>query len=100
MTFGDQAVYMFLISASVILVSIIFTFWMYPRRVLWSAYKYSETWILVKFGIFDVFLRLTGGKLLKDSKNLLKNLEESVARIESRRRTGAFQKKRGIDWLD
>ncbi|KAK1481706.1 hypothetical protein CTAM01_13866 [Colletotrichum tamarilloi] len=52
MSFGDQASWMFPISASVIFISIIFAFWTYPRTIFWSAYKLSETWILVTFGFY------------------------------------------------
>ncbi|KAK1980532.1 hypothetical protein LZ30DRAFT_823678 [Colletotrichum cereale] len=87
MSFGDQAAYMFPISASVILVSIIFAFWTYLRTVVWSAYKHSETWILVTFGIYDVFLWLKEWKtLLMTSDDMLKSLEKSVEKTKNEAR--------------
>ncbi|KAK1955974.1 hypothetical protein LY78DRAFT_697445 [Colletotrichum sublineola] len=85
MSFGDQAAYMFPISASVILVSIIFAFWTYPRTLLWAAYKYAETWVLVTSGIYDVFLGLKDWKTLHmTSEDWLKSLEKSVEEMKSK----------------
>ncbi|KZL69939.1 ankyrin repeat protein [Colletotrichum tofieldiae] len=85
------------VSASVILVSIIFAFWTYPRTVFWSAYKYSETWILVKFRIYEFFLWLKEWrKDLTTSDEMLKMLEKSVEKMKGeakKRRREARTKK-------
>ncbi|KAK2049928.1 hypothetical protein LZ31DRAFT_255492 [Colletotrichum somersetense] len=103
MSFREQAVYMCMystavyhkrsltnvisvsISVSVIVVSFIFAFWTYPRTVVWSAYKYSETWFLVTFRIYDMFIRLKKWKKdLMTSDGLLKSLEKSVDKMRSK----------------
>ncbi|GKT44539.1 uncharacterized protein ColSpa_04720 [Colletotrichum spaethianum] len=83
MSFRDQANYMFPISASVILVSFLFAFWAYPRTVLWSSYKYIETWFIVKFGIYELFLWFKECKQdLTTSGSILKKLEKSVEKMK------------------
>ncbi|KAK0371562.1 hypothetical protein CLIM01_11086 [Colletotrichum limetticola] len=84
MSFGDQASWMFPISASVIFVSIVFAFWTYPRTIFWSAYKLSETWILVTFGFYALYLKI--GEWKKDwttSDKMLKRLEKKVEGMRS-----------------
>ncbi|KAK2002584.1 hypothetical protein LX36DRAFT_626672 [Colletotrichum falcatum] len=97
MSFRDQSMYMFPISASVILASIIFAFWAYPRTLFWSAYKYSETWLLVNSGIYDAFLRLKKrNKSLMTSKGLLQSLEGKVEQMKGRVRTCRAERAAGI----
>ncbi|KAI3542651.1 hypothetical protein CSPX01_06856 [Colletotrichum filicis] len=84
MSFGDQASWMFPISASVIFISIVFAFWTYPRTIFWSAYKLSETWILVTFGFYALYLKI--GEWKKDwttSDKMLKRLEKKVEGMRS-----------------
>ncbi|KAF3811907.1 hypothetical protein GCG54_00003656 [Colletotrichum gloeosporioides] len=85
MTFGDQANFMFPISAAVISVSIIFAFWTFPRTVFWSAYKMLETWVLVYTGAYYVWLVVWDKyKKFMKSDDLLKNLEQEVNRIKGK----------------
>ncbi|KAJ0351576.1 hypothetical protein KNSL1_003207 [Colletotrichum chrysophilum] len=85
MTFGDQANFMFPISAAVISVSIIFAFWTFPRTVFWSAYKMLETWVLVYTGAYYVWLMVWDKyKKFMKSDDLLKNLEKEVNRIKGK----------------
>lgn len=71
------------ISASVIFVSIVFAFWAYPRTVFWSAYKISETWLLVNTGVYRLWLKATEWKKDITSDEMLKRLEEKVEKMKS-----------------
>ncbi|KAF4911836.1 hypothetical protein CGCVW01_v011308 [Colletotrichum viniferum] len=85
MTFGDQANFMFPISAAVISVSIVFAFWTFPRTVFWSAYKMLETWVLVYTGAYYIWLVVWDKyKKFMKSDDLLKNLEKEVNRIKGK----------------
>ncbi|KAK1723885.1 uncharacterized protein BDZ83DRAFT_371670 [Colletotrichum acutatum] len=85
MSFGDQASWMFPISASVIFISIVFAFWTYPRTLFWSAYKLLETWVLVTSGFYTLYLKI--GEWKKDwttSDKILKRLEKKVEGMRSK----------------
>ncbi|KAF4908556.1 hypothetical protein CGCF415_v006584 [Colletotrichum fructicola] len=84
MTFGDQANFMFPISAAVILVSIVFAFWTFPRTVFWSAYKMLETWLLVKSGAYYYWLVIREEYKNLRSEDLLKSLEKEVAEMKGK----------------
>lgn len=75
-----------------IFISIVFAFWTYPRTLFWSAYKLSETWVLVTFGFYTLYLKI--GEWKKDwttSDKMLKRLEKKVegmrSQVKDQRRT-------------
>ncbi|KAF6833635.1 ankyrin repeat protein [Colletotrichum musicola] len=78
MSFLSQSRYIFSISAGVILVSVIFAFWTFPRTLFWSAYKLTETWLLVNTGIYRFWLYSTEKIKYLKSDALLKQLEKQV----------------------
>ncbi|KAF6805552.1 ankyrin repeat protein [Colletotrichum sojae] len=78
MSFLSQSRYIFSISAGVIMVSVIFAFWTFPRTLFWSAYKITETWLLVNTGIYRFWLYSTEKVKYLKTDALLKQLEKQV----------------------
>ncbi|KAF9871184.1 hypothetical protein CkaCkLH20_11353 [Colletotrichum karsti] len=82
MSFREQANYMFPISAGVILISIIFAFWRFPRTIFWSAYKVTETWLLVNTGLYGLWLYLVEKSQFFKIDVLLNKLEQNIEEMK------------------
>lgn len=83
------------ISAAVIVVSISFAFWKFPRALFWSAYKMLETWLLVKSGAYYCWLAYGDSFKNLGSYYLLESLEKEVAEMK-----GEVRQKRRRDRVE
>ncbi|KAK2779033.1 ankyrin repeat protein [Colletotrichum kahawae] len=98
MSFPDQASYMFPISAAVILVSITTAFWKFPRTVLWSVYKMTETWLLVNSGAYYCWLMIRERYTMLTSDNLLSRLEWEIKKMKAEVRRRRYRAR--IQYMD
>ncbi|KAK3370744.1 hypothetical protein B0T24DRAFT_299103 [Lasiosphaeria ovina] len=90
-TIAEQTKLMFPISFGIVLISVIVTFSSLLRAGVWSVYTYVATWLMVKLGLYRVWLTFSdewhAQRLMQKTEEEVRKMKDEIRKAKKIRRS-------------